>query len=224
VCHLFDLLNLKGKIMQIPANTQPAANANQEPLEALWDRYLAGPSEADRNELAIRYLAWTEDIARRIARRMAISDKENAVGDVVLKMAGSVIPSYNGTGKFENYAKECIKRTLISISRAEGPAMLSLDGRYNKDLWTELMTLAPEPFTCDYEFNEFLASLGDRAACLLWLRYYRGLSRTAAAKVFGVSVGKATRILRKAYVRLRRTPELAKANETYRVRQRTAQR
>jgi RNA polymerase sigma factor (sigma-70 family) len=208
--------------MQTSTNAQPAANANQEPIETLWDRYLAGRSEADRNELATRYFAWAEDIARRIARRMAISDKENAVGDVLLKMAGSIIPSYNGTGKFENYAKECIKRTLISISRAEGPKMVSLDGRYNNDLWTEIFSLSPEPFTCDYEFNEFLASLGDRAACLLWLRYYRGLSRTAAAKVFGVSVGKAKRILQKACVRLRRTPELAQANETYRVRQRIA--
>ena len=178
-------------------------------ITALWRRYIHERADADRDELARIYLPWANQTAAQVARRLRIADWENAAGEALMNFARRVIPSYNGVGRFEGYAIECLKRSLITVSRREREPMLSLDALFGDEKWKELLCIAPCPSHCECRFQEIVRSVDHRTACLLYLRFQRGLSRSEAADALGLSDEQAHHVLAQSYAHLRRVPEVA---------------
>jgi len=184
-------------------------------ITALWRRYLHERSDADRDELARHYMPWAEQTAAQIARRLGIIDWENAVGDALLTLSTCVIQTYNGIGRFEGFAAECMKRSLISTLRRQRPPMLSLDILVEDPTWTELLAIVPQPTACDCRFQQLVTRVDHRTACLLWLRFQRGLTRGEAAEALGMTNEQAHHLLRKSYAHLRQLPEVATLQEEW---------
>jgi len=161
-------------------------------LEALWAAYNAHRDDLNlRNRLVEHYLPWVRDMALAFARRMALRDKENAVGEVLAALVSSIVPGYDGKSGFIRWARVCTKRKLISLQRVEKKAGTNFSDLSPAPSGTSVLDLAPcqEQHSYDVNFLELTAKLSDRQAMVLWLRLYRGLTIEATAALLKVSPG-----------------------------------
>jgi DNA-directed RNA polymerase specialized sigma24 family protein len=87
---------------------------NQEQLTATWAAYLADrTNNALRDKIVEHYFAWAKSKAYGFANHMRIRDKDNAVGDALLKFAMKIVPTYDGVRCFEPYASTCLCRSML---------------------------------------------------------------------------------------------------------------
>ena len=125
-------------------------------------------------------------MATSIARRMQLRDEENAIGEVLVALVDSMVPSYDGLSDFNGWAHACTVRKLIDQRRLERRSK-----RYFVDPPPRPARLDRLPSRAesggDLKFVELAAELSDQQALLLWLRYYRGLSVEAVAELLNVS-------------------------------------
>jgi RNA polymerase sigma factor (sigma-70 family) len=177
----------------------PPVDARQvlapQQLDELWAAYLADRSDPQlRNRLVEHYRPWIRHMAATFARRMRLDDEENAVGEALAALVGSVIPNYDGTTTFHRWARICTRRKLLDIWREQRRADAVFANLLPQDGATSLLELLPdrEQRGCDLKFLEIAAELSDQQAMVLWLRYYRGMSVKAVAAMLKVSPSSVT--------------------------------
>jgi RNA polymerase sigma factor (sigma-70 family) len=183
-------------------------------LARLWASYL--PDRADpslRNRLVEHYLPWAQELAASIASRMRLRDRENAVGEVLAALVGSIVPGYDGRGTFNAWARMCIRQILIAQRRKEQMVDSVFDGS-PADAAGEPLDLdeLPGPAAIphdegsrsDLDFLAITRELSDRQAAVLWLRFQRGISVDATADVLEMSPGNVKVTTSRAIAELRK--------------------
>ena len=146
-----------------------------------WDEYRSAVGDERnriRNEIATAYFDWATRRAELLANEMGVVDRDNAVGEVLLRFVDRVIPHYDGRIPFENYAGVCIRRLMIDQARKQRHPMQALD-----IVEAEVMFERAE----SHQFEAMIARVPHTQAVILWLRFSRGLTIKETAKTLGVT-------------------------------------
>ena len=167
-----------------PLDGEELLSAGQ--LDGLWAAYMADRSDLQlRNRLIEHYLPPVRQFAVALAKTLRLRDKENAVGEALAALVGSIVPDYDGSGSFEGWARVCLRRLLISLKRTERKAGMVGGGRSGNP-GLDLLPLRSQRGG-DLNFLEFTANLSDQQAIVLWMRCYRGMTLKAVAGLLKIS-------------------------------------
>jgi DNA-directed RNA polymerase specialized sigma24 family protein len=99
--------------------TLEALQSSPEDLRQLWRDYCRRPTRDRRDLLTLVYMPWVVETLTAVAGRMRFRDREDAIGEGLLHFIKQIIPSYNGSGRFERFAKGCLVHCLISVQRRQ---------------------------------------------------------------------------------------------------------
>lgn len=158
-------------------------------VESLWRKYRAHPRcTAHRDRLVEHYFPWFSDLAGRMARRMSLEDRDDAVGEACLALAEKIVPSYDGRRPFENFAMVCLKNLFRSFLRRRHGDTESIEPY--RDLAIPCPSVAAvEPTKCETLAIRMMAGLSNAQATVLWLRFSRGVSIEQTAAMLNIPPG-----------------------------------
>ncbi len=179
-------------------------------LARTWAAYRADPSDLQlRNRLVEHYLPEVHNLAASIALRMRLVDWEDAVGDVLAALVSCIVPEYDGHCDFMHWARVCLKRLLLSQRRRDRLIGSTFEALPTEPGRRTTFDSIPDrdPRSDEQDFMEITEGLSDFHAAMLWLKYRRGASFKAVARVFKmetpttakVATFRAIRILRKKF-------------------------
>ncbi len=123
---------------------------------------------------------WAIATANRLARRMHLRDRDDAVGQALLVFHQRILPAYDGRRSFEAYATVALRRNLLETLRNQLASRL----RAVEDL--DRLPARPERTTVD--FHRLVKWLPEREAEVFLRRYRDHQSRTTIAVALGISV------------------------------------
>jgi RNA polymerase sigma factor (sigma-70 family) len=184
-------------------------------LNELWAAYRAVRSdERLRNRLVEHYLPWTHETAAAIASRMHLTDREDAVGDVLAALVERIVPDYDGRGEFTAWARICIQRMLIARRRKQQIAQSIFEDSPENESGEPLdleeipaaeETTADEVPQSGFNFLDVTRDLSDRQATIMWLRFQRGASIVAVAEMLRLRPGTVKAQTAKALVSIKKS-------------------